>query len=307
MTGKIHSFSYGGNDYWQHKVVFDLNSNLIKVIWPQSDYEAKTHNCIIEQLKWNGRSTQVLNTLSYPWVQSEYKFCTETPKWKNIVKSLEYWKETKRHSVLNPMPKTFEECVYRGENFKTCNDEEFCFNHTGRGSASGVFAYWASDAAEKEAKKRNISCGLFQENELVKRFINQFHKSLTSVDRKMNLKILLADGAVADGLDEEAGVSGSRSNIIKETFEQEHRWPFGQYELNNQKTSFQCGGAEFVGDKWCSISLATNWSNYSGSNTKTIFSDIMLKAAYAPITDQEQAQAGMPGFHAYELKIIKLD
>ena len=86
-----YGFKYGGEEHWSHDIIFDPGSSLVKIIWPEHDYDAGIYNCVLEQSSWNS-SANALNVQRrniFPISKGEY--CENSDDWKFVKQDFDRW------------------------------------------------------------------------------------------------------------------------------------------------------------------------------------------------------------------------
>lgn len=103
-TGKNLRFPYGGEDNYQHTLIHDANSGLIKIIWQEHDFDSipAKYTCIIEEAYWSEESSKlvVANKFKFPIFQGDY--CESTPDWKFISQQFNDWVTNGKQTKSRP-------------------------------------------------------------------------------------------------------------------------------------------------------------------------------------------------------------
>lgn len=63
-TGQVFNFPYGGEEYYEMNLLYNVDSKLVKATWANVDSE----ECIQQDLIWNGHSFDVLDETRFPRV-----------------------------------------------------------------------------------------------------------------------------------------------------------------------------------------------------------------------------------------------
>jgi hypothetical protein len=207
------------------------------------------------------------------------------------------------------------------EEIEPCTNEELCVLQTSSGSMRGALRDFSSNAAEKEALKRGISCGVFQYDKLVNNVIQELLYGLNSLYRYRHLQAPLMPNVVINGV--QASAQKPIDEILLEQFHKTSEWPYGLYEVNKKETSLKCNtesNTEIIFFPfWCSLKFVASWSDVppvfmqglpksqEQRPQRRIFFDAVINAVLSSPDAREKTRRGIPEFHAYEFKISKLN
>ena len=63
-TGQVFDFPYGGEEYYEMNLLYNLDSTLVKATWA----DLNTEECVQQDLAWNGRTFDVIGEIRFPRV-----------------------------------------------------------------------------------------------------------------------------------------------------------------------------------------------------------------------------------------------
>ena len=146
-NGKVFSFPFGGEKHWNHDIIFDESSSLLKIIYPRNDYDKKLYHCVIEEVSWNEKTTKFHTENEYLFPVFYGDECYNTPDWNHV--KIDFGIKT--CSKTDPA-----EC----EDLELCN---FATSSYGVPNGPKLWEkYSGYQVYVNEAKRRGLSCGVVE-------------------------------------------------------------------------------------------------------------------------------------------------
>ncbi|MDB0073425.1 peptidoglycan-binding protein [Planktomarina temperata] len=93
-NGAIFRFPYGGEDYWNHDLIFDAGSSLMKIIYPRNDYDKNLHHCVINEFSWIEETKTFRTEKEFIFPKSLGNYCEATNDWKHVNQEFKKWKSS---------------------------------------------------------------------------------------------------------------------------------------------------------------------------------------------------------------------
>ena len=90
-NGAIFGFPIGGEEHWQHDLIFDQNSSLLKVIYPRNDYDSKLYHCVIKELSFNAKTNKFVTENEYVFPVFQGDHCGATADWRHVYREFIKW------------------------------------------------------------------------------------------------------------------------------------------------------------------------------------------------------------------------
>lgn len=100
-NSQTFSFPYGGEEHWDHELIFDANSSLMKIVYPINDYDKDIYNCAIEEFSWSERRKSFGYDQKFVFPVEQGTRCYETNDWKHVHRQFKKWKANPAKATLD--------------------------------------------------------------------------------------------------------------------------------------------------------------------------------------------------------------